>query len=136
MATLGYPLFEPVANPAGPAGEVERFHCRRAGTDARGEYTSEGFVVLKGSKGRAQIAQALEQQSFARRRAELIAQSRRSCRASHRLHRGHAVRLAQRRLGDGVRRVVERLDGLEDGGGQDAEYDWRLISSNLTDIID
>ena len=50
LATLGYPLFEPVAHLPGPAA-AELFYCRRAGTDARGEYTSEGFVVLKGSKG-------------------------------------------------------------------------------------
>ena len=36
LATLGHPIFDPVANPAGPAGEAELFHCRRAGTDARG----------------------------------------------------------------------------------------------------
>lgn len=44
---LGCLLFDPVANHAGPAGEAELFYCRRAGTDARGEYTAEGFVVLK-----------------------------------------------------------------------------------------
>lgn len=76
LATLGHPLFEPVANVPGPAGEAELFYCRRAGTDARGEYTAEGFVVLKGSKGRLQIAKAFENHSFARRRAELIAQGK------------------------------------------------------------
>ena len=76
LATLGHPLFDPVANPAGPAGEAELFYCRRAGTDARGEYTAEGFVVLKGSKGRAQIARAFEHHSFAKRRNALIEQGR------------------------------------------------------------
>lgn len=76
LATLGYPLFEPVANLPGPTGEPDVFYCRRAGADARGEYTSEGFVVLKGSKGRAQIAKGFENHSFAKRRTELMSQGK------------------------------------------------------------
>ncbi|WP_332671659.1 GIY-YIG nuclease family protein [Aromatoleum sp.] len=76
LATLGYPLFEPVANLPGPLAEAEVFYCRRAGADARGEYTPEGFVVLKGSKGRVQIAKGFENHSFAKRRDELIAQGK------------------------------------------------------------
>jgi hypothetical protein len=33
LATLGYPLFDPVANAAGPAGEAELFYCRRGGAE-------------------------------------------------------------------------------------------------------
>ncbi len=44
---------------------------RRTGANvglARGEYTAEGFVVLKGSKRHAQIAMAVEHHSFAKPR--------------------------------------------------------------------
>lgn len=39
----------------------------------------------------------------------------------HRVHRGRAVRLAERRVGGGVRGGVERVAGLEDGARGDAE---------------
>lgn len=57
LATLGYPVFEPVASPVAGTktaakGEEEVFFLKAASTDARGLYTTEGFVVLKGSTGR------------------------------------------------------------------------------------
>jgi hypothetical protein len=57
LATLGYPVFEPVASPVAGTrtaakGEDEVFFLKAASTDARGLYTTEGFVVLKGSTGR------------------------------------------------------------------------------------
>lgn len=52
LATLGYPLFDPVAKPAASADAEQVFYCRVGGSDARGLYTPEGFVVLKGSIGR------------------------------------------------------------------------------------
>lgn len=52
VATLGHPLFEPVAKPSSEAAGRELFFCTASGTNARGEYTPEGFVVLKGSVGR------------------------------------------------------------------------------------
>ena len=50
LATLGYPLFEPVAKAAERKDNV--FYCRSSGANGRGLYTQEGFVVLKGSVGR------------------------------------------------------------------------------------
>jgi predicted GIY-YIG superfamily endonuclease len=50
LATLGYPLFEPVAKAAERKDDV--FYCRYSGANGRGLYTQEGFVVLKGSVGR------------------------------------------------------------------------------------
>jgi predicted GIY-YIG superfamily endonuclease len=50
LATLGYPLFEPVAKAAERKDDV--FYCRSSGANGRGLYTQEGFVVLKGSVGR------------------------------------------------------------------------------------
>jgi predicted GIY-YIG superfamily endonuclease len=73
LATLGYPLFEPLVPAAGSPEASELFYCKRAGTNARGEYTAEGFVVLKGSTGRAEVSKAFQNHSFAKHRAELIA---------------------------------------------------------------
>lgn len=84
LATLGYPLFESVAYKADastPAAEL--FYCKRAGTDAVGEYTAEGFVVLKGSKGRAQITRAFETHNFNKLRNELIAKGKIVVDAAH-----------------------------------------------------
>ena len=53
LATLGYPLFDPVAKPAPTASHTdELFVCTTSGVNGRGLYTQEGFVVLKGSIGR------------------------------------------------------------------------------------
>lgn len=51
LATLGYPVFEPVASAASGALD-ELFYCKAVGADGRGMYTAEGFVVLEGSVGR------------------------------------------------------------------------------------
>jgi len=55
MATLGFPIFEPVARHLEPTQTDELFYCKASGADGRGMYTAEGFVVLKGSKGRTEI---------------------------------------------------------------------------------
>ena len=52
LATLGCPIFEPVAATPDDTKPVELFYCTSSGVDGTGEYTSEGFVVLKGSKGK------------------------------------------------------------------------------------
>lgn len=52
LATLGYPIFDPVAKAATSAKPDELFYCTASDTDGRGMYTEEGFVVLKGSIGR------------------------------------------------------------------------------------
>ena len=52
LATLGYPLFDPVVAPSASQHDDDVFTCTSAGTDCRGLYTPEGFVVLKGSVGR------------------------------------------------------------------------------------
>ncbi|MDQ0253369.1 hypothetical protein J2S74_000741 [Evansella vedderi] len=45
LSTLGYPIFERVANET----SEELFYCKGKDANARGEYTDEGFVVLKNS---------------------------------------------------------------------------------------
>jgi hypothetical protein len=52
LATLGYPVFDPVGAPVASAKAAEVFYCKTAGVDGRGLYTPEGFVVLQGSVGR------------------------------------------------------------------------------------
>lgn len=52
LASLGFPIFDPVATSSGKPGDDEVFHCKGPGTKGRGLYTAEGFVVLKGSTGR------------------------------------------------------------------------------------
>lgn len=50
LGTLGYPVFEAAARDSANTDNV--FMCRRGGSDARGVYNEEGFVVLKGSIAR------------------------------------------------------------------------------------
>jgi hypothetical protein len=52
LATLGYPLFDPVAKPSSAAPEDSVLYCTASGANGRGLYTPEGFVVLKNSVGR------------------------------------------------------------------------------------
>ena len=45
IATLGYPIFEQTK-----LTKRNKYHCRGKDADAMGEYTEEGFIVVKGSK--------------------------------------------------------------------------------------
>ena len=63
MGTLGHKVFEPLTDsktmvaPNSDSAESDNkiFYIRRSGADAKGKLTSEGFVVLAGSKIRAAI---------------------------------------------------------------------------------
>ena len=72
LATLGQPIFEPLSNAPSAKGEVEMFYCKGSGADGVGEYTAEGFVVLKGSKGRAEIVASIQGTSHERMRSQLV----------------------------------------------------------------
>ncbi len=52
LTTLGFPIFDAVRQPASTSGKDEILYCKASGTDGRGLYTAEGFVVLAGSIGR------------------------------------------------------------------------------------
>lgn len=52
LATLGFPIFDPVVKSASTAEVEDTFYCTASGANGRGIYTQEGFVVLKGSVGR------------------------------------------------------------------------------------
>ena len=72
LATLGQPIFEPLTNTSTAKGSVELFYCKGSGADGVGEYTSEGFVVHKGSKGRAEIVPSIQGTSHERMRSQLV----------------------------------------------------------------
>lgn len=72
LATLGQPLFEPLTNKPTAKGETELFYCKGSGADGVGEYTTEGFVVLKGSRGRLETVVSLRGRSGERFREKLI----------------------------------------------------------------
>ena len=72
LATLGQPIFEPLTNAPTAKGIVELFYCKGSGADGVGEYTTEGFVVHKGSKGRAEIVPSIQGTSHERMRSQLI----------------------------------------------------------------
>jgi hypothetical protein len=71
LATLGQPIFEPLSNAATSKGDKELFYCKGSGADGVGEYTTEGFVVLKGSRGRADIVPSIQGTSNERFRNQL-----------------------------------------------------------------
>lgn len=74
LTTLGFPIFEPVAMVASREDpkSAELFYCKSGGADGVGEYTSEGFVVLKGSKGRVRNVPSIEGTPDQRFRERLI----------------------------------------------------------------
>jgi predicted GIY-YIG superfamily endonuclease len=65
LATLGYPIFDSIVKSSAqtvtgetatlPLTDDEVFYCKGSDADGRGLYTSEGFVVLKGSSGRKDV---------------------------------------------------------------------------------
>jgi predicted GIY-YIG superfamily endonuclease len=72
LATLGYPIFDPVVKPvATPTGD-EIFFCTAEGVNGRGLYTQEGFVVLKGSTGRRANLPALIGHSYEQLKNSLL----------------------------------------------------------------
>jgi hypothetical protein len=74
LATLGYPVFDPVAKPAELGKADEIFYCTASGTNGRGIYTQEGFVVLQGSIGRKENVNSIKGTSDERLREKLLEQ--------------------------------------------------------------
>ena len=73
LATLGQPIFEPLTNaPAFPGDKKELFYCKGSGADGVGEYTTEGFVVRKGSRGRLENVVSIQGTSNERFRNQLV----------------------------------------------------------------
>jgi Domain of unknown function (DUF4357) len=74
LATLGYPVFEPLAKSVPRANEEGLFYCKASEADARGVLTEEGFVVLKGSTGRLETVRTFQQSGYSRMRNQLTQQ--------------------------------------------------------------
>jgi hypothetical protein len=72
LATLGQPIFEPLRNANTVPSEKELFYCKGSGADGVGEYTTEGFVVLKGSRGRTENVASIQGTSNERLREQLV----------------------------------------------------------------
>ncbi len=52
LTTLGFPVFDAVGTAGSSVKDEDVFHLTVTGIDGRGLYTPEGFVVLKGSRGK------------------------------------------------------------------------------------
>lgn len=72
LASLGYPIFDPVAKTASVTSPDAFFRCTAAGTNGRGMYTEEGFVVLKGSVGRKDNVPSIVDTAGSRLRDRLL----------------------------------------------------------------
>ena len=72
LSTLGYPVFEPVAKTSSTENSSGLFYCTRPGVNGQGQYTSEGFVVLKGSVGNVEIVPSMLGSGVERKREELL----------------------------------------------------------------
>lgn len=74
LATLGFPVFEPLARADVVQRGEEVFVCRASDADARGLYTEEGFVVLAGSSGRLETVPSFQNHGYHRVREQLVEQ--------------------------------------------------------------
>jgi len=72
LATLGHPIFEPLIPIADDSNPQELFYCKGSGAHGVGELTTEGFVVHKGSQGRAKVVDSLQGTSLQRLREQLV----------------------------------------------------------------
>ena len=71
MSSLGFPIFNPViVTPE--SGVEEEFYCKSSGSQGRGVYTPEGFVVRKGSIGRRENVPHIVGKAGERLRARLV----------------------------------------------------------------
>lgn len=73
LATLGHPMFDPVAQPSQETAPQDYLYCTVSGVDGRGLYTQEGFVVLAGSVGRKENMPSIAGTSNASFRDKLVA---------------------------------------------------------------
>ncbi|MBB5422640.1 putative GIY-YIG superfamily endonuclease [Paraburkholderia sp. JPY158] len=76
VASLGVPLFERLGNGESVEQAQDLLFCRRSNTAASGYYTDEGFVVLRGSIGKAEIGKGFQNHSFSRLRDDLLQQQK------------------------------------------------------------
>jgi Domain of unknown function (DUF4357) len=76
LARLGQPIFEPLTGTLeranGKSEAPELFYCKGPGANGIGEYTSEGFVVHKGSTARIEIVASIKGTTQERFRQQLV----------------------------------------------------------------
>jgi hypothetical protein len=73
LSTLGYPLFSPLVKINREEEKNEGvYYCQGSGANGRGIYTSEGFVVLKGSTGRRENVPSIIGTATERTREKLL----------------------------------------------------------------
>jgi hypothetical protein len=72
LATLGYPIFDPLAKAEVLSNSEDYFYCNGSGAKARGLYTPDGFVVLKGSVGRKENVPSIKGTAAERFRTRLL----------------------------------------------------------------
>ena len=73
LATLGHPLFTKfVTSSDVDSPEPDLFYCTSSDADAKGQLTSEGFVVFAGSSGRKDVVNSIVGHRDERRRQELV----------------------------------------------------------------
>lgn len=76
LATLGQPIFEPLTNTPNAsndqAKQPELFYCKGPEANGVGEYTTEGFVVHKGSTARIDNVASIRGTSQERFREQLV----------------------------------------------------------------
>lgn len=72
LATLGHPMFNPMASSVADTDPADYFYCTSGSVKAQGLYTTEGFVVLKGTVGRRENVPSIVGTSDASFREKLI----------------------------------------------------------------
>lgn len=71
VATLGQPMFEPLAKGKDELAKEDLYYCKSTNYDATGQYTAEGMVVLKGSRARKDVAPSMAKSN--KKRVSLVA---------------------------------------------------------------
>lgn len=72
LATLGQPIFEPLAKVREVEGADDLYYMKAGNYDATGQYTEEGMVVLKGSRARKDVVPSFAKYKGGSRREALI----------------------------------------------------------------
>jgi predicted GIY-YIG superfamily endonuclease len=72
LSTLGYPIFDTIVRQSGGQQNDNFFYCKASGTNGKGMYTEEGFVVLSGSVGRLKNVNSIAGTPSARMRERLL----------------------------------------------------------------
>lgn len=70
LGTLGHPVFEALGT--NEKTEQPIFFCKASGSDAKGIYSEDGFVILAGSRARGDVVASIRE-SITRQRETLIA---------------------------------------------------------------